>query len=138
MRTCTHCGRLYSINGECECKPIRDKARKEKKRIYQREYAEENEEFVRPLKTARWQRFRKMIIARDNGHCQRCLIKYNIINGDNLHVHHIIARVKAPELIFEPSNTITLCATCNYDLGTGDLDFEPNRVLMEDNMEPNL
>ncbi|PEN68502.1 HNH endonuclease [Bacillus wiedmannii] len=76
--------------------------------------------------TDRWKRkTRPRIINRDNGLCQRCLIKYNIINSDELQIHHIKSAVNHKELFFEDSNLITLCKTCNLQLGTKDeLDFD--------------
>lgn len=138
MRVCRSCGKKHDINKDCECKEKRDREYREKRNEYQKAYAEENPEVVKPLKTARWRRLRKNIISRDGGHCQRCLIKYGIINSDNLQGHHIIARVHRPDLIFDPQNVITLCASCNYELGTGGLDFEPDKGLMADTMEPNI
>lgn len=138
LKVCGHCGRKHDINKDCECKQQRDGEYRKHKAEYQRKYEEENPEVVKPLKTARWRRFRNRIISRDGGHCQRCFIKYGIVNSNNLHVHHIQARIKRPDLIFEPTNTITLCASCNYELGTGDLDFEPNDDLLNDDMSPNI
>lgn len=65
------------------------------------------------------------IIKRDGFLCMRCFIKYNIINSEELTVHHILSRKNYPELMFEDSNLICLCSTCNKQLGTKDkLDFE--------------
>lgn len=138
LRICPSCHKLYDINLECECKKERDKKRREKKNEYQREYAERHPEVVKPIKTARWQRFRQQIIHRDLGHCQRCLIKYGLINSDELEVHHIKARIKRPDLIFDEKNCITLCRHCNIELGTGDLDFEPNPDLMNKSIVPEI
>jgi 5-methylcytosine-specific restriction endonuclease McrA len=116
-RVCS-CGRIVPINGTCSCKK---KANNEAKR----RYYEQNKDLIKPLKTARWRKLRSLIIKRDNGCCQRCLIKYGIINTENLEVHHIKPRSEYPELMFEESNLITLCKTCNLQLGTNGLDFEP-------------
>ena len=68
---------------------------------------------------------RSQIIRRDRYVCQRCFIKYKVINTDELTVHHILSRKNHPELMYEDSNLICLCATCNKQLGTKDkLDFE--------------
>ncbi|MFD4058825.1 HNH endonuclease [Streptomyces californicus] len=77
------------------------------------------------MRTTRWKKKRLSIIKRDNAHCQRCVIKYNIINNQSLTVHHIKPRNQYPELMFDDTNLITLCQTCNGQLGTsGELDFE--------------
>lgn len=40
-------------------------------------------------------------------------------------MHHIKSRKNFPELMFDDENLITLCKTCNLQLGTKDkLDFE--------------
>ncbi|WP_009968574.1 HNH endonuclease, partial [Bacillus subtilis] len=68
--------------------------------------------------------------------CQRCLIKYSIVNSSELQVHHIKPRIDYPELMFEESNLITLCKTCNLQLGTsGELDFKPNINLENHNYD---
>ena len=67
------------------------------------------------------------IIARDNYHCQRCLLKYGIINGEKIEVHHIKSRLNYPELMFDENNIIAICQTCNVQLGNDDkLDFKWN------------
>ena len=72
----------------------------------------------------RWRSFRKTIIHRDGNLCQRCFRKYNIINGDSLEVHHIKPRIDYPELMYDELNVVTLCKTCNLQLGTNGIDFE--------------
>lgn len=85
---------------------------------------ERNIEETKFLKSARWRRLRKQIIERDGSHCQRCLIKYNVITTDSLQGHHIRSRLNYPELRWESSNLICLCQLCNTQLGTKDkLDF---------------
>jgi 5-methylcytosine-specific restriction endonuclease McrA len=92
-----------------------------KKRTKSKDERERNKE----LTTKRWSKFRQRIIDRDGGHCQRCLIKYNIINSDKLQVYHLKPRIKYPELMYEQTNCLTLCATCNQQLGTAEqLDFD--------------
>ncbi|WLR53780.1 HNH endonuclease [Mesobacillus subterraneus] len=76
------------------------------------------------LTTTKWRKFRKRIIERDGGYCQRCLIKFNMVVTSNLQVHHIKPRIKFPDLTFVESNCVTLCALCNQQLGTREqLDF---------------
>jgi 5-methylcytosine-specific restriction endonuclease McrA len=78
-----------------------------------------------PLKTTRWNKLRKQVLVEDKYLCQRCLFKYNLANSKELQAHHIKSRKNYPDLVFERSNIITLCKTCNLQLGTSDkLDFE--------------
>lgn len=51
--------------------------------------------------------FRKEMFKRDAYTCQKCGSKKKI------ELHHIIAVKDSPELIFEPSNVITLCHDCH-------------------------
>lgn len=125
LKSCS-CGRIIGFNEVCSCK--QNKNRNE----YQRKYYEKNKEILKPLTSGRWRKLRSLIIKRDKGCCQRCLIKFNIINGENLQVHHIKPRIEYPELMFEESNLITVCKTCNLQLGTdGKLDFEPTTNLKD-------
>jgi 5-methylcytosine-specific restriction enzyme A len=113
--TCS-CGRLIPEGSRCECK-------KKAKRDYMREYQRNDKD--NPLKTTRWAKLRKHILKRDSYLCQRCMHKYNILNSNELQAHHIRSRKNYPELVFEQENIITLCKTCNLQLGTSDkLDFE--------------
>lgn len=126
-KSCNKCGKIIKKEDICEC--ITDR-RKEYQREYSKEYSEENPEFVKPLKTARWQRLRKNIINRDGGYCQRCKNLLGELTTEDLEVHHIKPRSEYPELIFDPTNLITLCSTCNKVLGTsGELDFEPSKEI---------
>lgn len=116
---CSSCGKRYSTK-QCSCKKT------ENRNEYQKKYYEENSEHLKLLRTARWSRLRRVIIHRDNGICQRCYSKYGIITSDELQVHHILPRIKYPELIYDETNLITLCKTCNLQLGIQEeLDFEP-------------
>lgn len=83
-----------------------------------------------PLKTTRWTKLRKKILKRDKYLCQRCLIKYEIINPRQLQAHHIKSRRDFPQLVFDESNIICVCKTCNLQLGTKNkLDFESRQAL---------
>ncbi len=42
----------------------------------------------------------------------------------NLQVHHIKPRSDYPELVYEHSNLVTLCQSCNTSLGKKGIDFE--------------
>lgn len=75
--------------------------------------------------TYKWQKLRLHIINRDNCMCQRCYIKYNIINTDKLTVHHILSRYTHEHLVYNEDNLITLCQRCNNIMGTSNkLDFK--------------
>jgi 5-methylcytosine-specific restriction endonuclease McrA len=119
-KICSHCGKMIDFNEVCSCKRSNNNE-------YKKLYRQKNKESLKPLSTKRWKKIRSLIIKRDKGCCQRCLIKYGIINTKDLQVHHIKPRIDYPELMFDESNLITLCKTCNLQLGTsGELDFEPN------------
>ena len=110
------CGKLIAEGTRCECK-------KKSKRDYMRQYQRDNSD--NPLKTARWTKLRRKVLKRDKYLCQRCLYKYNILNSSDLQAHHIRSRKNFPELVFDEENIMTLCGTCNRQLGTSDkLDFE--------------
>lgn len=127
MKICSYCGKRIKFNEDCSCKE------KENRNEYQRNYYQKNKETLKPLSTKRWRNLRTIIIDRDNGHCQRCAIKFGIIETENLQVHHIKPRIEYPELMFEETNLITLCKTCNLQLGTDEqLDFEPNENLEDE------
>lgn len=133
MKTCYRCGKIIKRGTVCECKKEQEEKERQRHKEYQRKYTEENPEAVKPLKTKRWQEFRKLIIQRDGGYCQRCKVKFNLINYENLQVHHIKPRSKYPELIYDEENCITLCRLCNLQLGTDEkLDFEPDERIKED------
>lgn len=116
------CGKLIETTKSCSCK----KTLKNNRNEYQREYYKRNKETLKPLSTVRWKKLRSLVIKRDHGHCQRCSIKYGIINTMNLQVHHIKPRIDFPDLMFEESNLLTLCKTCNLQIGLKELDFEPS------------
>lgn len=126
-KSCHRCFKIVKIDETCECVAA---ARKEYKNEYSRMYSEENAEIVKPLKTQEWKRLRTNIIHRDGGYCQRCLNLLDMLTTKKLEVHHIIPRSERPDLMFDPSNLITVCSTCNMALGTdGKLDFEPSTII---------
>lgn len=114
---CSGCGKKLKLGTNCACK-------KQGRRQYKRQYEKDNSELTKMLKSARWKKFRRFIIKRDGGTCQRCLIKYNIIETKNPEVHHIIPRSEQPELMYDENNVVTLCKTCNLQLGTSGIDFD--------------
>lgn len=118
---CKYCGKIVNQeNHECT----------KKERVHQeynaskREYYRKNKETLKPIMSKRWQKFRLHIIERDGRKCMRCYIKYGIINGKDLQVHHIKPRIYFPEKIFDEDNVITTCKTCNIQLGLEGIDFE--------------
>ena len=114
------CGNIVPRTETCSCK----KRQQTNRRKYQTEKEAEEAKF---LKSARWKKKRLKVIKRDGGSCQRCLTKHNIIESDNLQVHHIKSRKNFPDLRWEETNLVTLCRLCNTQLGTKDkLDFEFN------------
>lgn len=114
LKICS-CGKRIPDTESCDCK-------RAKKRDYQREYQRKDKN--NPLKTARWNKLRKEILKRDGHLCQRCLHKYGLLNASELQGHHIKSRKDFPELVFDKRNVITLCKTCNLQLGTSNkLDF---------------
>lgn len=123
-KTCS-CGRIIGFTEICSCK------QNQNRNEYQKEYYKKNKDILKPLSSGRWRKLRSLIIKRDKGCCQRCLIKYGQINGDQLQVHHIKPRIEFPELMFEESNLITVCKTCNLQIGLKELDFEPTTNLKD-------
>jgi 5-methylcytosine-specific restriction endonuclease McrA len=68
----------------------------------------------RRYSTARWQRLRKAVLARD-GH--QCMVGGPRCRGYATTVHHQIPSSQAPHLFWEPSNLIASCPRCNYGGG---------------------
>jgi 5-methylcytosine-specific restriction endonuclease McrA len=123
-KTSCSCGRIIPKGTRCPCKV-------KAKRDYMRQYQRNDKN--NPLKTTRWNKLRKNILSRDKYLCQRCLHKYNTLNSSELQAHHIKSRKNYPELVFEERNILTLCKTCNLQLGTKDkLDFELRQDLSTD------
>ena len=126
MKICSKCNKKIKFNEDCSC--LRNRNRNK----YQRDYYRKNKEALKLLSTKRWRDLRKVIINRDGGYCQRCFIKYDIIETKNLQVHHIKPRIEYPELMFEETNLICICKTCNLQLGVDEeLDFEPNEKIFD-------
>lgn len=116
-KICNKCGKIIGYTEECYCK-------KNKKRLKPQIQEVEKEDLITKHKY-KWWKLRDEIIKRDDGFCQRCYYKYNILNDKRLEVHHIKSRKNYPELTFDKSNLITICRTCNAQLGTKDeLDFD--------------
>lgn len=119
---CRYCKKIIDESSNHVCKGTEQKRLNYNKQ--KREYYRKNKETQKPLTTKKWRTFRKVIINRDDHLCKRCYIKYGIINGDELQVHHIKPRIHYPELMFDEDNVVTLCKTCNVQLGLNGIDFE--------------
>lgn len=115
-KICSYCNKVVDNSHECPNKPKRTKT--------ERTIASE-----KLLRTKRWERKRKQILQRDNYMCQRCWIKYGIINNDNLQVHHIKSRVDYPDLAYTDENLVTVCSHCNWNLEAKHLNHELDFVL---------
>lgn len=121
-KLCPTCKKKIKISEVCQC--TIDK-KKENHNNWQKDYYEENKEQLKLINNSRWKKLRKLIIKRDGGYCQRCFKKFNLINSENLQVHHIKPRSEYPELVYDDKNLVTICRRCNLELGTsGVLDFE--------------
>lgn len=118
-KRCPRCNERYDdkLDGCPKCKKTKENER-------QAYYREINKDKDGMLRTTRWKKLRQYIINRDGGICQRCWVKYGIINTDRLEVNHIKSRRDFPELMWEEDNLITVCHTCNCQLGvSNELDF---------------
>lgn len=70
----------------------------------------------RPLyKTARWQRLRLEVIARDGGRCRTCgiLCRMGERSGRTATVDHVVPHKGDPVLFFDPENLQLLCGVCH-------------------------
>lgn len=61
---------------------------------------------------AKYQRWRKAVLTRDEYLCQGCLT----VEGSGLHVHHIKPWALYPELRYDVDNGLTLCAQCHKEI----------------------
>lgn len=123
MKTCS-CGKIIPEGTTCDCK-------KKQRNKYMKEYQRQHKD--NPLKTKRWSKLRLKVLKRDKYLCQRCLHKYNLANSKELQAHHIKSRRDYPELVFVEENIITMCKTCNLQLGTSNkLDFDRTEFREQD------
>lgn len=125
-KICNKCGKVIDYSEKCNC-------RETTKRLKVAKTENNQQEDLISKHKYKWWKLRDRIIRRDDGFCQRCYYKYDIINDEKLEVHHIKSRKNYPELTFDESNLITLCRTCNAQLGTRDkLDFYWDREKEDD------
>lgn len=124
-KICTYCNKVVDDSHVCVNKPKRAKTKRTK-------------ESDKLINCKRWRDTRKQILQRDNYMCQRCYIKYGIINNDDLQVHHIKSRVDFPHLAYVDNNLVTTCQVCNLQLdsvqGDEKIDFEWNPPEREFNL----
>lgn len=106
MKKCSKCLQKYEYGKQCSCYFKNKKIQNAIKGIEDSFY-----------NTPAWRTLRKIKLIEYNGACQRCLVKYGIINTKNPEGHHLKPRSKYPELELEPDNIVILCKTCNLQLG---------------------
>ena len=70
-----------------------------------------DEERAAFYRSAKWKRFRRRIMSRDDFTCQRCK-RYGRITPAR-EVHHIKHLEDFPELAFDPKNCVSLCKACH-------------------------
>lgn len=121
FRRCGYCGRMIDISEEHQCKQMLQ--HKQQINQHKIEYQKKVQSSDKPLHSKRWRDLRKKIIVLDGGFCQRCWNKYHILNYDSPEVHHIIPRIEKPEMAFVEDNLVTVCHTCNVQLGLDGIDF---------------
>lgn len=64
---------------------------------------------------------KRYVLERDNNECQICK------NNNNLHIHHITKRANGGN--HDPSNLITLCASCHRHIEVGDIELATKKCL---------
>lgn len=74
-----------------------------------------NKEIEATTKSGRWKAVRLTILRRDKC-CVLCFKRHGVYNLKNLQVHHIEKRVDRPDLIYEPTNLVTLCRDCHEEV----------------------
>lgn len=79
-----------------------------------------------------WRKLRDLKIEEYHGHCQRCLVKYDILITSNLEAHHIVARSVDDTLELEPSNIVIVCKTCNLQLGASGVDWDRSKEIKQE------
>lgn len=125
--SCNYCHKMILQSGQHEC------PNKPKRKVKATAEMTELEQLIHKYtKSGRWARKRDWIRKRDGEYCQRCWIKYGMaVTKDDaqLDVHHIYAVInmsmeQVQQLFFDDNNLVTVCHTCNMQLGTSNkLDF---------------
>lgn len=105
IQKCSKCGEKYEYGKKCSCyykTRNKEAAIKGKKDTF---YSD-----------GPWRDLRDEKLEEYGAHCQRCLIKYNIIMTKNLQGHHIEPRSKRKDLELDRNNIVIICQTCNLQL----------------------
>lgn len=76
----------------------------------------------RVINTKEWKAWRMAVFTRDGFHCSLC--GSASVRGRKLQAHHIRPKSKYPELVFDVSNGITLCAPCHRTTFGKEAEFE--------------
>lgn len=121
MRYCKQpgCGaRTRTENGFCD-----DHQEKNLDKDYVR--ARNSDPTDRFYKTARWYKFRRMILEQ-NWRCQRIVGIEQCPDAANV-VHHLISPRGRPDLMFDPNNVAALCAGCHPGGVAGTPDWRTGR-----------
>lgn len=120
-KQCKHKGcHKLAEQGKHFCKEHAADEEKYSKRYlrYDRKYDRESRwaKGAKFYKSHKWQKFREIILARDNYLCQKCLSQ-GIIKTANT-VHHIV-EIRKPEgwnRRLDPCNCITICPKCHAEI----------------------
>ena len=126
MKTrCRACRKLIEY-GNTFCNECKSKVTKERKTGLKRKDVES------AIKNSRWKALRMRIIQRDK--CCLLCYKRGYIEYRTLQVHHLVKRVDDTDLIYEPSNLVTLCRSCHEEMEKLSL-MEQKQLLGEYNTE---
>jgi 5-methylcytosine-specific restriction endonuclease McrA len=73
-----------------------------------------NGQFKAFYKTSVWQKCRELVLTRDLGICQECLLSGVLMPADT--VHHIIHLRDDQTKAFDMDNLVSVCASCHNKL----------------------
>ncbi|MEG0908783.1 MAG: HNH endonuclease signature motif containing protein [Bacilli bacterium] len=111
MKTrCLQCRTKIEM-GNTYCEKCSMKNRKEYKQVQQ----EKDKIAEDATKNSIWKAVRRRVLIRDSGCCRLCLIR-GYIENRKLSVHHIVKRVENHDLMYIPSNLVTVCPVCHEEL----------------------
>jgi 5-methylcytosine-specific restriction endonuclease McrA len=82
-----------------------------------REHERNQDPYRRLLLSARWQKTRELIRARDQGRCR--LEGVGEPCGGRIEVHHLVSVRQAPERAFDLTNCVCLCRLHHEDIEHG-------------------
>jgi len=110
-KLCPNCRDFVKVGERCACSPSSGSQSSKKHPSRERKFREK----------------KKKVAKRDNHECKRCVIKFGKTDETtrkNLQCHHIKSWRDYPELAYDESNLITVCRSCNSELGNSNkLDF---------------